>query len=236
MICSVASSVTRRPATFTVGPRAAPAARWPADRRRDTARTSSPRAYSDATSASIAASARVRRRPRRRTSRPRSTADRARRHVMATGAASMPVVSGSPSMRFIDCTACPAPPLTRLSSALVTTSWRAVVGVERAEGPRQVGPHAAFDGDDLGLRLASAEHAHERRALVGARDTAARPAGRRSSCGSSTKVFAKMPRASGADTGTNASEKFGVWPPPRWRGAASARSPACAGDRAPCRS
>ena len=38
------------------------------------------------------------------------------------GTASMPVVSGRPSIRFIDCTACPAPPLTRLSSALVTTS------------------------------------------------------------------------------------------------------------------
>ncbi|MFY0541700.1 hypothetical protein [Nannocystis pusilla] len=36
----------------------------------------------------------------------------------------MPAVSASPSIRFIDCTACPAPPLTRLSSAVTTASWR----------------------------------------------------------------------------------------------------------------
>src|SRR5690606_14947632 len=45
------------------------------------------------------------------------------RHGHSPGA-SMPSVSASPSIRFIDCTAWPAPPLTRLSSAVHTASWR----------------------------------------------------------------------------------------------------------------
>ena len=80
----------------------------------------------------------------------------------ATPTIDSPSVSGQPSARFIDCTAAPPVPLTRLSMAAIATN---VLGV-LVDGDRQLRGVAA--DHRAGLRqLALGQQVHERLGVVG---------------------------------------------------------------------